>query len=121
MLRKSGYIALTLMAASMALPASVAADVGTVIQAVQQGRYAVMAGSSLHATLEGWGRSAGWSVVWDQESDYRIRASAVFPGDFETAVVSLLDSIHLDHPELSVVLYRGNFVLHVENRYATGD
>lgn len=121
MLRKSGYIALIAMASSMAMPTAPKADAGLVIEAVQQGRYAVMAGSSLRSTLEGWGRSAGWSVVWDQESDYRIRASAVFPGDFEAAVVNLLDSIHLDHPELSVVLYRGNFVLHVENRYSTGD
>lgn len=75
-----------------------------------------MAGASLRSTLEGWARTAGWSVVWDNEADFRIRASAVFPGDFTAAVVSLVDSIHLDNPDLSVVLYRGNHVLHVEDR-----
>lgn len=94
---------------------------GAMMAASHQGRFAVMADASLRNTLEGWARSSGWTVIWDQESDYRIRASAVFPGEFETAVVELVDSIHLDNPELSVVLYRGNRVLHVESRYAAGD
>lgn len=105
------------------LPAPLArADApGGVMAAIHHGRFAVMAESSLRATLAGWSRSAGWTLVWDQESDYRIRASAVFDGSFEEAVIDLVDSIHLDNPELSVVLYRGNRVVHVENRHASGD
>lgn len=103
-------------------PLSVSADIGGKMTGINlNGRFAVMANASLRNTLEGWSRSSGWTLIWDQESDYLIRASAIFPGDFETAVVELVDSIHLDHPELSVVMYRGNRVVHVENRYATGD
>lgn len=109
----SGFAALT--------PLPVTADIGQSMSYVTEGRYAVMSGSSLRDTLEGWARSSGWTVIWDQESDYRIRSSAVFSGDFEKAVTDLVDSIHLDNPELSVVLYRGNTVVHIENRYASGD
>lgn len=102
-------------------PISVSADSGFYMATKVEGKYAVMSGASLRDTLEGWARSSGWSVIWDQESDYRIRSSATFAGDFETAVIDLVDSIHLDNPELSVVLYRGNAVVHIENRYASGD
>lgn len=109
-----------LTASLMAGP--VMADVGGHLSSVTpRGSFAVMANSSLRTTLEGWSRSSGWTLIWDQEGDYQIRASAVFPGDFEAAVIDLVDSIHLDNPELSVVLYRGNRVVHVENRYSTGN
>ncbi len=113
----------TLIAAgTLAAPVPLLADVGGKMMApIQEGRFAVMAGASLRTTLEGWARNSQWTVIWDMDSDYRIRASAVFPGGFEGAVVDLVDSIHLDNPELSVVLYRGNSVVHVESRYAVGD
>lgn len=103
-------------------PAMMMADVDGVITGLhQKGGFAVMANSHLRPTLEGWSRASGWTLIWDQEDDYEIRASAIFTGDFESAVTDLVDSIHLDNPELSVVLYRGNRVIHVENRYSTGD
>lgn len=103
------------------LPMAAMADVGGSFARSADGRFAVMSGSSLRDTLEGWARSSGWTLIWDQDSDYLIRSSAVFTGDFETAVIDLVDSIHLDNPELSVVLYRGNAVVHIENRYSGGD
>lgn len=78
-----------------------------------EGRWAVMSGATLKATLEGWSRVSGWTLIWDNPIDYRIRASAVFEGDFETAVRSLVDAVHLVHPSLSATLYRGNRVVHV--------
>jgi hypothetical protein len=75
--------------------------------------WAVMAGASLKSTLEGWARASGWTVVWDNPVDYRLRASAAFPGGFEDAVGQLIDAIYQSNPELSVTLYRGNRVLHV--------
>lgn len=112
----------TLMTGMVAMiPFTALADVGGSLTRGPDGRFAVMSGSSLRNTLEGWARSSGWTLIWDQESDYLIRSSAVFTGDFETAVIDLVDSIHLDNPELSVVLYRGNAVVHIENRYSSGD
>lgn len=77
--------------------------------------WAVLSGGSLKATIEGWARVTGWTVVWDNPVDYRIRASATFHGDFEEAVARLVDAIHQRSPELTVTLYRGNRVLHVED------
>jgi hypothetical protein len=76
--------------------------------------WAAMSGSDLKATLDGWSRAAGWTLVWDSPVNYRLRASAQFAGDFETAVASLVDTIHRSSPEVLVTLYRGNRVVHVE-------
>lgn len=82
--------------------------------AVEHEIWAVLSGGSLKATLEGWARIAGWTVVWDNPLDYRLRASAIFEGVFEQAIADLVDAIHQERPELTVTLYRGNQVLHVE-------
>ncbi len=76
--------------------------------------WAAMSGSDLKATLDGWSRAAGWTLVWDSPVNYRLRASAQFAGDFETAVASLVDTIHRSNPEVLVTMYRGNRVVHVE-------
>lgn len=76
--------------------------------------WAVMAGSSLKETLEGWSRESSWQIVWDNPVDYRLRASAVFYGSFEDAVGRLVDAIHQNNSALSVTLYRGNNIMHVE-------
>lgn len=82
--------------------------------------WAVMSGSSLKGTMEGWARASGWTIVWDNPVDYRIRVSATFQGDFEMAVARLVDAIHQGSPELNVTLYRGNRVLHVEDPSRSG-
>ena len=76
--------------------------------------WAAMSGSDLKGTLDGWARAAGWTLVWDSPVNYRLRASAQFGGDFETAVASLVDTIHRSNPEVLVTMYRGNRVVHVE-------
>lgn len=83
--------------------------------AAQNEIWAVLSGGSLKGTIEGWARVSGWTVVWDNPVDYRIRASATFQGGFEQAVAGLVDAIHQASPELTVTLYRGNQVLHVED------
>lgn len=77
--------------------------------------WAVLSGGSLKSTIEGWARVSGWTVIWDNPVDYRVRASATFQGTFEEAVARLVDAIHQASPELTVTLYRGNRVLHVED------
>lgn len=85
------------------------------VAAAQNEIWAVLSGGSLKGTIEGWARVSGWTVVWDNPVDYRIRASATFQGGFEQAVAGLVDAIHQASPELTVTLYRGNRVLHVED------
>lgn len=76
--------------------------------------WAAMSGGDLKGTLDGWSRAAGWTLVWDSPVNYRLRASAQFAGDFETAVARLVDTIHRSNPEVLVTMYRGNRVVHVE-------
>ncbi len=83
--------------------------------AVHREVWAVLSGGSLKSTIEGWARISGWTVVWDNPVDYRIRASTTFQGGFEEAVARLVDAVHQGSPELTVTLYRGNRVLHVED------
>jgi hypothetical protein len=113
---------ITLCAAALMTPAGVSAvraDPPPVPQVedpvAHQEVWAVMSGASLKGTIEGWARISGWTVVWDNPLDYRIRASATFHGGFEEAVARLVDAIHQNSPDMTVTLYRGNRVLHVED------
>lgn len=76
--------------------------------------WAAMSGSTLKDTLETWAQAAGWKVVWDTETNYGLRASATFAGTFVTAVTDIVDTIHLNNPELTVTMYTGNRVVHVQ-------
>ncbi len=88
---------------------------GSSAPAVRTSRgWAAMSGGDLKGTLDGWSRAAGWTLVWDSPVNYRLRASAQFAGDFETAVARLVDTIHRSNPEVLVTMYRGNRVVHVE-------
>ncbi|MEY3306035.1 MAG: hypothetical protein RLZZ413_73 [Pseudomonadota bacterium] len=113
------FCAALFLAGPVPLPSSPAhADAGgtgSEAPAVRTARgWAAMSGSDLKGTLDGWSRAAGWTLVWDSPVNYRLRASAQFAGDFETAVASLVDTIHRSNPEVLVTLYRGNRVVHVE-------
>lgn len=90
-------------------------------QAQRGGAWAVIKGSSLKATLEGWSREAGWDLIWDSSSDYQLGASAAFHEDFESAVAHLIDSIYIENPELTATLWRGNKVLHIQERSLTSN
>lgn len=103
-----------LLAALLALPAAAARADGPGGAGPARGGWAVLSGGDLRGTLEAWALGAGWTLVWDSPMNYRLRASARYDGDFETAVAGLIDAIHLSNPELRVTLYRGNRVLHVE-------
>ena len=104
-------------------PTPVLADVGGKpgIATPQDGKWAVMSGASLQTTLEGWSRAAGWTMIWDNPIDYRLRASASFSGGFEEAVGRLVDSIYQSNPEITVTLYRGNKVLHMQEQTLTSN
>lgn len=106
------------MASAVMIPGAARADDGDLsgIRGIQTDAWAVLAGSTLKSTLEGWSAISedNWSVIWDNPTDYRIRASATFYGSFEDAAGRLVDAIHQSNPELSVTLYRGNHVIYVD-------
>lgn len=113
-LARSALVPALLLIAAPAHPET-AASTSAESPVVHREVWAVLSGGSLKATIEGWARISGWTVVWDNPVDYRIRASTTFHGDFEEAVARLVDAIHQGSPELTVTLYRGNRVLHVED------
>ena len=116
--------ALAVMLGVGAAPQPAAADVGGTVsgQVVRQnGSWAVIKGAYLKATMEGWCREAGWDLIWDSSSDYQLGASAAFHEGFEGAVTHLIDSIYIDNPEITATLYRGNKVLHIEERSLTSN
>lgn len=69
------------------------------------GRWIVPAGSSLKEVLETWGAQAGYEVMWDSDVDYRLRASSTFTGTYKEAASALIDSVHIDYPELRASFY----------------
>ena len=81
----------------------------------ESANWAVLADSSLRASLQGWAESAGWTLVWEGPFDFRIQVSAEFEGSFEEAVAALVDAVHLSDPGLAVTLYRGNKVVHARS------
>ncbi len=119
------YIMGAVMAGLLGLTAlPCAADVGAdghAVQVTNQNKWAVMAGTSLKETLEGWTSVSGWTLIWDSPIDYRMRASATFYGSFEESASSLIDSIYNGNPELMATFHRGNRVLHIENQPLTSN
>lgn len=113
-----------MMMGSFITPQVAFADAGGVVSGPtikKGGAWAVIKGAQLKATLEGWCREAGWDLIWDSSSDYQLGASAAFHEDFEGAVTHLIDSIYINNPEITATLYRGNRVLHIEERSLTSN
>ena len=108
-------LVLALLASDAAAGSDTVPAEGAHTEVSQNEVWAVLSGGSLKSTIEGWARVSGWTVIWDNPVDYRVRASATFQGTFEEAVARLVDAIHQASPELTVTLYRGNRVLHVED------
>lgn len=114
--RKTAIVALLSGLTSVAGGSAMAGDGDMASIDGQTDGWAVMAGATLKGTLEGWSRMTDeqWNIIWDNPTDYRIRASATFYGSFEDSVGRLVDAIHQSNPELTVTLYRGNHVIHVD-------
>lgn len=79
-----------------------------------QRNWAALSGNTLKDTLEAWASTDGWTVVWDTDQNYRLRASATFHGTLIDAITKIVDSIHVSNPELTVTVYTGNRVVHVQ-------
>ncbi|SDV46546.1 toxin co-regulated pilus biosynthesis Q family protein [Chitinasiproducens palmae] len=74
-------------------------------------------GSELRETLIAWAERAGWSVVWNSDYDFRLRAGARFTGPFESALKSLLDSVRTAGGQVYLRLYAGNRVVVVRDTW----
>jgi len=68
-------------------------------------------GQTLRATLEAWGREAGWRVAWRADHEYTLMASAEFQGSFEDAAGTLIEAFANASPPIFGRFYKGNRVL----------
>jgi len=68
---------------------------------------------TLKRAMQRWAAVAGWQLVWELQADYPITAYAEVPGDFESAVGTVAQSLeHADVP-VKAIFYRGNKVLRI--------
>ncbi|MDE0111014.1 MAG: toxin co-regulated pilus biosynthesis Q family protein [Albidovulum sp.] len=112
------FAAAITVAVPMNIPAASADASLSESEGAQMLGWAVLEGSSLRLSLEGWSDAAGWTLVWDSPADYRLGASAAFSGSFENAVSNLLNAIYPTAPEIVATLYRGNYVLHIASSFS---
>jgi len=80
------------------------------------------AGRSLHQTLHDWmDDNTGWTLAWESDHDYRLRASADFYGNFVEAAEKLIRTFANADPPLRGTFYHGNNVLVIEGTALNGD
>ena len=102
-----------------AMPTPAAAAVGATTAAtpdsgmVVEEDWTATADAPLSATLAGWAERAGWKLVWESDSDFRLAAGATITGDFPSAAGQLIDAFSHTRPRLRAVFYAGNKVLRV--------
>ena len=75
------------------------------------GTWIARQGQTLRATLEAWGREAGWRVAWRADHEFTLMASAEFQGSFEDAAGTLIEAFANASPPIFGRFYRGNRVL----------
>lgn len=68
-------------------------------------------GQSLRSVLLQWSKEANWSVVWNTEHDYVLRATADFEGEFIDSASALIEAFAAASPPVRADLYAGNRVI----------
>jgi hypothetical protein len=99
---------------TQAKPTQLSASAATMPSA-PVGSWTIAKGETLRASLDGWTKKAGWTLVWNSQYEYPIQAGAAFGGDFVSATSDLFKSLLDVRPALTVKFYRGNKVLLVTN------
>lgn len=85
---------------------------------VGSGKFIVVAGYDLRATLESWAAATGWTVNWKSDFSYSIEADATFTGDFVKAATDLRNAMADARPTIGLDFYQANKVLVVSNQLA---
>jgi len=75
------------------------------------GSWIARQGQTLRATLEAWGREAGWRIAWRADHEFTLMASAEFQGSFEDAAGTLIEAFANASPPIFGRFYSGNRVL----------
>lgn len=83
----------------------------TVIEAVPV--WEIHKGAMLRNLMEGWAAIAGYSLIWNAQTDYEMRSSATFSGVFVDAVKNFFGALQANGLALRVTIYQGNKVMEV--------
>lgn len=76
----------------------------------------VLAPGSLKRQVVSWAARAGYSVVWQADTDLYMNAGARFAGSFAQAIRALFEGLHAAGAPYTAHLFHGNHVLHVGDR-----
>lgn len=87
-------------------------------QKVGSGKFIVVPGYDLRATLESWAAATGWTVNWKSEFKYQIEADATFQGNFVEATSALIKAMSDARPTITVDFYAANNVVVISNNLA---
>jgi hypothetical protein len=85
---------------------------------IGSGKFIVVPGYDLRATLESWAAATGWTVNWQSEFKYQIEANATFQGDFLKATSDLIQAMSDARPTITVDFYAANHVVVISNHLA---
>lgn len=94
-------------AAPLARPATLNSSAKPVVPAHQ---WLIPSGASMSDTVRGWGKSAGWQVVWNA-TDWVPDATSSVTGDFRTAVGQLVQAANRQNLPLTATFYSNNIVV----------
>jgi hypothetical protein len=75
--------------------------------------WSVSEGQNLSDALAGWAQRAGWKLIWEADTDFRLGASGEFSGSFDRAASTLITAFGRSKPRLRANFYEGNKVLRV--------
>ena len=75
--------------------------------------WSVSEGQNLSDALGGWAQRAGWKLIWEADTDFRLGASGEFSGSFDRAASTLITAYGRSKPRLRANFYEGNKVLRV--------
>jgi hypothetical protein len=90
-------------------PATLAASENNTFEEV----WFVSEGQNLSDALGGWAQRAGWKLIWEADTDFRLGASGEFSGSFDRAASTLITAFGRSKPRLRANFYEGNKVLRV--------
>lgn len=69
------------------------------------------AGRSLHVILSEWSKKAGWTLAWNTDQDYILRAGVEFQGSFVDSATLLIKAFRNAYPPVYGQFHKGNNVL----------
>ena len=69
------------------------------------------AGQLVGSTLVNWGRSAGWTVIWNAPLDWQVPAPTDFDGDFPTVAEAVIHALHNNGADIRARAYDANQTL----------